>query len=492
MNQNVRRQLRSEQDRIKRRLARAEGGRAPRDESPELGASRIKYEVSDRTRAIGCGGIGALHMLARKVGLVGALDTQLPILKRRCPYSESDHILNIAYNVLAGGRVLDDIEVRRSDRAFLDALGARTIPDPTTAGDFCRRFDVAQILAMMDVFNAVRVGVWQQQPASFFEARACIDADGSIVETTGECKQGMDVSYKGIWGYHPLAVTLANTGEVLYIVNRGGNRPSQEGAPEYFTRAIALCRSAGWNDILLRGDSAFSQTAHFDRWHDDGVKFVFGFDAYKPMVARAEAVDEGEYSELVRKANEAFEGVARAKQPRVKEQIVKERGYPNMRLEREDVAEFEHQSNKCSRPYRFVALRKTIVEERGQRCLGETHRYFFYVAVIISVINTYDAIVAFHGEGGGFGFGLGNVILVVNVLLLWTYTVSCHSCRHVTGGRLKHFSKHPVRYWVWSQVSKLNTRHMQFAWITLGTLVLTDFYIMLVASNTISDLRFVG
>lgn len=379
MNQNVRRQLRSEQDRIKRRLAKAEGGRAPRDEGPELGASRIKYEVSDRTRAIGCGGIGAMHMLAHEVGLVDALDTGLPILKRRCPYSESDHILNIAYNALAGGRVLDDIEVRRNDGAFLDALGARTIPDPTTAGDFCRRFDLAQIQVLMDIVNDVRVGVWQRQPASFFEARACIDADGSIVETTGECKQGMDVSYKGIWGYHPLAVTLANTGEALYIVNRGGNRPSQEGAPEYFAQAIALCRRAGWKDILLRGDTAFSQTAHFDRWHDDGVKFVFGFDAYKPMVARAEAVDEGEYSELVRKANEAFEGVARAKQPRVKEQIVQERGYPNIRLEREDVAEFEHQSNKCSRPYRFVALRKTIVEERGQRCLGETHRYFFYV-----------------------------------------------------------------------------------------------------------------
>lgn len=92
----------------------------------------------------------------------------------------------------------------------------------------------------------------------------------------------------------------------------------------------------------------------------------------------------------------------------------------------------------------------------------------------------------------GFGFGLGNVILVVNVILLWTYTVSCHSCRHVTGGRLKHFSKHPVRYWMWTQVSKLNTRHMLFAWITLGTLVLTDFYVMLVASGTISDLRFIG
>ncbi|PXW26985.1 UNVERIFIED_CONTAM: hypothetical protein DES50_11454 [Williamsia faeni] len=141
------------------------------------------------------------------------------------------------------------------------------------------------------------------------------------------------------------------------------------------------------------------------------------------------------------------------------------------------------------------------VAEPHTRYTGETrlpliiqnaHRYFFYAAVIVSLINSYDALAAFHGKDGGFGFGLGNIILLVNVILLWTYTVSCHSCRHVTGGRLKHFSAHPIRYWIWTQVSKLNTRHMQFAWITLGTLMLTDCYIMLVASDTISDLRFVN
>ncbi|MUL82598.1 MULTISPECIES: hypothetical protein [unclassified Mycolicibacterium] len=130
-------------------------------------------------------------------------------------------------------------------------------------------------------------------------------------------------------------------------------------------------------------------------------------------------------------------------------------------------------------------------ETRLPLIMQNAHRYFFYVAVLISLVNTYDAIAAFHSPTG-FGFGLGNIILAVNVILLWVYTVSCHSCRHVTGGRLKHFSKHPVRYWIWTQVSKLNTRHMLFAWITLGTLVLTDFYVMLVASGTISDLRFIG
>jgi len=379
VNRRVRGWLRSEQGRIKRRLAEAEGGRDPRGAGPELSASTIRYEVSDRVSAIACGGIGAMHVLARKVGLVDALDTQLPILKRRRPYSEADHVLNIAYNALCGGHVLDDIEVRRNDAAFLEALGARTIPDPTTAGDFCRRFDSEQIQTLMEIVNDVRVGVWQRQPASFFEETARIDADGSIVETHGECKEGMDVSYKGIWGYHPLAVTLANTGEPLYIMNRSGNRPSHEGAPAYFDRAISLCRRAGWKDILLRGDTAFSQTAYIDGWDADGVRFVFGYDAVKAMVGRAQSVEDDEYRELVRKADEVFEGKARAKQPRVKEQIIREREYRNMRLEREDVADFEHEPCKAKRPYRFVALRKTIIEERGQRCLGENYRYFFYI-----------------------------------------------------------------------------------------------------------------
>jgi hypothetical protein len=131
-------------------------------------------------------------------------------------------------------------------------------------------------------------------------------------------------------------------------------------------------------------------------------------------------------------------------------------------------------------------------ETRLPLIIQNAHRYFFYVAVLVSFVNTYDAIVAFHGKDDGFGFGLGNIVLLTNVVLLWAYTLSCHSCRHIAGGRLKHFSAHPVRYWFWTQVSKLNTRHMALAWTTLGTLVLTDFYVMLVASETISDLRFIN
>jgi hypothetical protein len=321
-----------------------------------------------------------MHQIARNVGLIDALHTRLPILKRRRPYSEADHILNIAYNHLCGGYVLDDIEIRRNDKVFLDALGARTIPDPTTAGDFCRRFSVEHIERLMNIVNDVRVGVWQRQSQAFFDKTARIDADGSFVETTGECKQGMDISYKGAWGYHPLLVSLANTGEPLFIVNRSGNRPSHEGAATYFDRAIALCRRAGWQDILLRGDTDFSQTAHLDRWDAGDVRFVFGYDASKPMVARAQGLEDGEYDELIRKADALFDTrQQRAKQPRVKEKIIGQREFLNQRLEREDTADFEHKPNKAKRPYRIVVLRKTIIEERGQLCMGQKYRYFFYI-----------------------------------------------------------------------------------------------------------------
>jgi hypothetical protein len=372
--------LQREAGKIAARLKVAQGGLEPRLRGPELGARALRYEAADRVRAIACGGIGAMHRLASEVGLIDALDTRLQILKRRRPYSESDHVLNIAYNVLCGGVVLDDIETRRNDAAFLDALGARAIPDPTTAGDFCRRFSVESIQSLMDVVNDVRVGVWKRQPPAFFEQTARIDADGSYVETTGECKQGMDISYNRVWGYHPLVVSLANTGEPLFIVNRGARKNSQEGAPEYFARAIGLCRRAGWSDILLRGDTAFSQCAYFDAWDEQGVRFVFGYDASKPMVARAEDDDVAEYTELVRKADALFaDRDARAKQPRVKDEVIREREFLNFRLEREDVAEFEHRPSRARRVYRMVVVRKTIVEERGQRCLGSAYRYFFYV-----------------------------------------------------------------------------------------------------------------
>jgi len=130
-------------------------------------------------------------------------------------------------------------------------------------------------------------------------------------------------------------------------------------------------------------------------------------------------------------------------------------------------------------------------ETRFPLILQNLHRYFFVFASIFNIILTWDAILGFRNAAGQWGhMGVGTLVLIANASLLWAYTASCHSCRHIMGGRLKHFSKHPVRYKAWTVVSKLNTRHMQLAWASLFGVALTDLYVWLVASGVFSDPKF--
>jgi hypothetical protein len=130
-------------------------------------------------------------------------------------------------------------------------------------------------------------------------------------------------------------------------------------------------------------------------------------------------------------------------------------------------------------------------ESRFPLILQNIHRYFWYAAVVVALILSYDAILAFRDEDGEWGhMGLGTLLMLANVALIWLYTLSCHSCRHITGGRLRHFSKHPVRYRMWTFVSKLNARHANYAWYSLFSVALVDFYIYLLATGAFDDPRF--
>jgi hypothetical protein len=371
-------QLRAEATAIERRLERAV---RPNVTGPVLGRANIAYELSARTKATGHGGIGLVAKLIADVGLASEIDSSLELLKLHKPYHESDHVLNIAYNALCGGQRLQDIEARRCDQVFLDGLGVESLPDPTTAGDFCRRFDAPSILALQEAINRARLKVWQRQPQEFFEQPAVIDADASIVPTDAQTKEGMDISYNGIWGYSALVVSLANTKEPLYLGLLGANRPSHEGVIDYYDRAISLCRHAGFTEIRLRGDTDFSLTTELDRWHDDGVRFVFGYDAKANLVQTAERQGEDLYHELVTRTETQIATTARARaRPRnVKDEIVRERNYKTLRQTAQDVVEFSYRPGNCKRDYRVIALRKNISVERGENVLFNEHRYFFYI-----------------------------------------------------------------------------------------------------------------
>jgi hypothetical protein len=375
VNAKVRRRLRNCKRRIQRRLRKKQWQEQRRR---MLRDRNIHYEVGDKTQGLHCGGLGAFQLLVRQLGLADAIDRDLHLLKRHVPYFESDHVLNLTYNLLAGGRCLQDLELLRTNETYLDVLGAQRIPAPTTAGDFLRRFDAADIDTLMGVFNHKRVQVWQQQPEAFLE-QAIIEADGTLVGTTGECKAGMDLSYNGVWGYHPLVVSLANTQEPLFLVNRSASRPSYEGAADYFDRAAALCRQAGFRHISFRGDTDFTQAAHLDRWDAAGVHFVFGVDAQPNLVAAAERLPERVWQELPRPPRHEVATEPRQRPANAKQAVVVKKGYTDIRLVGEQVAEFNYRPGACRQDYLIVVLRKQLVSDKKGEKVGDEVRYFFYI-----------------------------------------------------------------------------------------------------------------
>jgi len=343
-----------------------------------LGTAKVHYEVGANTDATSYGGIAAVHRLVTRLGLARGIDRKLKLLKVHLPYHESDHVLNLAYNVMCGGTRLEDIERLRHDTAYMNALGAELIPDPTTAGDFCRRFGEADVLALMESINEVRPKLWRGRAREMLGPVAYIDVDGTITPTHGEQKSGMGLSYKGIWGYAPLIVSLANTREVLYVANRPGNAPSHTDAAVWIDRAIDLVAPHAPR-VCLRGDTDFSLTAHFDRWAER-ADFIFGMDCNQALRGRAAALEEGCWRRLERAAKRApLTGQTRRRQSNEKQRIVKERGYVNLALKHEDVAEFEYRPGKCGRSYRVVALRKNISRMKGENLLFDEIRYFFYI-----------------------------------------------------------------------------------------------------------------
>lgn len=348
-----------------------------RDRGAVFASTNERYEVSERTTATCFGGIALIHRMVKSIGLCDEIDNSVKILKTHCPYHESDHVLNMAYNVMVGHRRIEDLEILRQDEAYMNAIGARRIPDPTTAGDFLRRFNSDAVDRLAEAFNIVRVRLWKRQcPA--FRALALIDIDGTIVPTLGEKKEGCDFSYKGDFGYAPLVVSLANTNEVLYVHNRSGNRPSHEESFEFLRPTVELVREAGFRKVRLRGDTDFSLTETLGHWDKRSVEFVFGMDANRKLVDLAKSLPAADWHTLERPCTPEAEQ-PRARRENVKDKVIRERGFRKLHLDWEDWAEFSYRPLKCDRDYRMVVVRKTITVSQGEDLLFPETRYHFYI-----------------------------------------------------------------------------------------------------------------
>lgn len=354
-----------------------------------LSGESVRYEVSRRSGAIVWGGLGLMRQLVKRLGAATTLDRRVEVLKRHFPYHESDHILNLVYNLITGGCTLEDLERRRSDPAYLDALGARRIPDPTTAGDFLRRFDEEQVEALLNANLEIGKKAWKGKRG---KGQATIDVDGTIAEVSGDCREGADLAYNGKWGYGPLLVSLANSSEVLWVLNRSASRPSHEGAPAALDRCAEACLARGFDSVLFRGDTDFSSTAYLEGWDKKGYRFVFGLMAHAKVRKLAEALEEGAFT-LLQRSNREPSGL-RSRPQNQRQLVISAKGYRNLELEEEHVAEIEYQPKKCRQPVRLVILRKTIKVSEGQHLLEPEIRYFFYLSNLEKTSHSAAAIVA--------------------------------------------------------------------------------------------------
>ena len=361
----------------------------PESDGPMLSGESVHYEVSGRTQAIVWGGLGVVRQLVKRLGMAKTLDARVTVLKRHFPYHESDHILNMIYNLVTGGRTLEDLESRRRDVAYLDALGARRIPDPTTAGDFLRRFDAAQIQALLEANLAIGQRAWKWKRG---KGEATIDVDGTIAEVGGDCREGADLAYNGKWGYGPLLVTLANSSEVLWVENRSASRPSHEGSAAALERCAEAALARGFDSVLFRGDTDFTSSASLDGWSQKGYRFVFGMMAHAKVKSLASALDDCVFKPLKRPNREP--AGLRSRPQNQRQLVISAKSYRNLELEEEHVAEIEYQPTKCRQKYRLVILRKTIKVTQGQHLLEPQIRYLFYLSNLPKATHSAAAIVA--------------------------------------------------------------------------------------------------
>jgi hypothetical protein len=351
---------------------------ALRRRRPAFRGRRVKHEVDQRSDLTPYGGLGLAHQLACRLGVAREIDQRLSLLERHKLYHESDHVLTHALNLVSGATAIEDIRNLQQSAAICCLLGADSIPAPSTAGDFLRRFGAKDLADFQAAIDAVRERSWSQVPRSRKKI-ASIDMDSTIKEVYGQCKQGAEFSYTKKWSYHPLLISLAEFNEPLRLINRPGNFGSATGTLDQLRQVIPLVKRH-FQQIRCRGDSAFCQKDIMQLCQDEGVLFYFSEGSRPDLREKADLLGEKAWKCLVRhpeKRRRKARRKKRRKQRRHRQQIARKREYETLHQVREQVAEFSHRPYGTKQDYRVVVVRQLVETLKGSRALIEQYIYRF-------------------------------------------------------------------------------------------------------------------
>jgi hypothetical protein len=355
----------------------------------------LHLESDPRGEITHYGGLVLAQQFVRRFRVAPQLDHALTLFKRHAPYHESDHVLALAYTLYADGTCLEDQAVLQGSEAIRRIVGACRIPDPTTAGDFLRRFKTAQDVAQLSgVVDDIQEAVWSKLPARIRRRRkkhelALVDLDGHIKALYGVQKEGADFSYDRRWSYQPLVVSLGGSGECLKVVNQPGSaRPSNAAAEAIKEVLPRLMRH--FRNVLVRGDTDFDRSDIFNAAIEEGAYFAIGGRVHPNRAALVEGIAEENWKPFIPRAErEPPSGSSRhGRTPNYRRQKAAERGFRTLSTITQWLSEIDYQPHGLGSPCRMI-VRRILVEERNGQ--GALFYHFRYRLVLTNLPRSYTA-----------------------------------------------------------------------------------------------------